>query len=116
MPSSRSGASGSAALQAAARRGANQAIDKAPLDLSLARMTADGATQRTRLGEDQATSTSALARARTRLGEDSADANGALDLEFGADGRRAQDPHPVDGLGPEHRVAVGRGLRGRTVR
>jgi hypothetical protein len=90
--------SGSAALQAAARRKANEATDQQPLDLGQSRLLQDVGTSRsrlgedrtsamdaigldrTRLGEDRTTDLTAIGTARTRLGEDSGDAMGQLDL------------------------------------
>jgi hypothetical protein len=70
---------GGAMLQAAAKRTANQAIDRQPLDTSYGRTATTSRTQ-TRLGADHTTTLG-------RLGEDRTTALGQLDTAGQADGR-----------------------------
>lgn len=62
---------GGAMLQAAAKRTANQALDRQPMDTSFQRFQQDQGTQRTRLGEDRDVAYGQLDTAGRRLTEDS---------------------------------------------
>jgi hypothetical protein len=67
---------GGAMLQAAAKRTANQATDRQPLDTSYGRFTADNQQAQTRLGADHTTTLGQLDLQGRRMGED-------RDLAFG---------------------------------
>lgn len=90
------GVSGGAALQAAAKRAANMAIDRQPLDTSRARLGQDYTTNTSRLGEDYRTNTSRLGEDYTtnsgRLGEDYSTNSSRLGQDFATGtGRLTQD-------------------------
>lgn len=61
---------GGAVAQAARKRAANQALDKAPIDQAYQRFMQDSTTSETRLGEDKQTSLDDLLRGRDRTNDD----------------------------------------------
>lgn len=63
-------ATGGVYAQAARKRAANQALDKAPIDTAYQRFMADSTTSENRLGEDKATSLADLLRGYNRTTED----------------------------------------------
>ena len=67
--------SGGIALQAAAKRAENMAIDRQPMDTNQNRFLTDNTTDRTRLTEDYGTN-------RGRIGEDATLAQGRLDIGY----------------------------------
>lgn len=110
---------GSAALQAAARRNANQAIDRAPIDQGFSRLTQDIGTARGRLGEDRSSAVDAFGRARGRLGEDRSSAESGFATargRLGEDTADAQGRLNLDGAPPSAENPLGgRRFQDRTV-
>lgn len=73
-------ARGGALQQAAAKRTANQALDRQPMDTNYGRFVADSGQAEQRLGQDKATSLGRIGTAETRAGEDAATAEQRLNL------------------------------------
>ena len=74
-------AQGGAALQAAAKRTANQAVDQQPIQTNYDRFMADNQTSQSRLGEDRTTALGQIGLQRNRLGEDTNLSLGQLALQ-----------------------------------
>lgn len=74
-------AAGGAALQAAAKRAQNQAIDRQPLDTNYNRFVHDNTLSQTRAGEDHQTGLDQIGLQRSRLGEDTQLGLGRLALQ-----------------------------------
>ena len=98
-------ATGGAFAQSARKRAANQALDKAPIDLAYNRFMQDSTTSEGRLGEDKQTSLAGLLTNFNRGGQDLDRGMGQTDLNYSRatrdntlTGTRADDAHTGFGL------------------